>query len=62
MIVIQQNVPMCPYCSAMMSTRHQRGNLYYFCHDCLKILQVVDNGQAEIELLVTDGTDKEESA
>ena len=59
MIVIQQNVPMCPECSAMMSTRHQKGKMYLFCHDCLKILQILDNGQSEIELLCSDRKENE---
>lgn len=59
MIIIQQNVPMCPECSAMMSIRHQKGHMYFFCHDCLNIYKVVERGQAEIELIVTDGTDEE---
>lgn len=57
--IIQQNVPMCPRCSALMSTRHQYDNLYFFCDDCKLILKVIDNGQAEIELIVTDGEENE---
>ena len=60
MVVIQQNVPMCPDCSGMMATRHQGGKTYFFCHDCLSIYQVLENGQAEIELLVSNK--EEESA
>ena len=60
MIVIQQNVPMCPNCSGMMSTRHQDDKIFFFCHDCMSIFQVFDNGQAEIELIVSDK--EEESA
>lgn len=59
-IIIQQNVPMCPECSSLMSTRHQDGKLFFFCHDCLHIYKVIENGQAEIELLVSD--EQEESA
>lgn len=42
-----------------MSARHQYDNLYFFCVDCNLILKVIDNGQAEIELIVTDGMEQE---
>jgi len=57
--IIQQNVPMCPKCSALMSVRHQYDNLYFSCDCCKLILKVIDNGQAEIELIVTDGMEQE---
>ena len=44
MIVIQQNVPMCPVCSALMNVRHQKGHMYFFCSDCLSIYKVVGKG------------------
>lgn len=53
-MIISQNVPMCPKCSALMAQRHQCGQLYYFCHDCLGIYKVVGVHKAEIELIVTD--------
>lgn len=42
-----------------MSARHQYDNLYFSCGDCKLILKVIDNGQAEIELIVTDGMEQE---
>lgn len=51
-MIISQNVPICPKCKAMMCQRHQRGELFYFCHDCLSIFQVMEIGQAEIELVI----------
>ena len=50
----QQNVPMCPRCSALMFSRGQNGSLYYVCHDCKAIFKVIGTGKAEIELLATD--------
>lgn len=63
-MIISQNVPICPDCSAMMVKRHQNNEIYFFCADCKSIYQVIDNGTAEIELIVTDGkeTDGEISA
>ena len=57
--VIQQNVPTCPKCSALMFARHQYDNLYFSCGDCKLILKVIDNGQAEIELIVTDDMEQD---
>ena len=53
-VILQQNVPMCPRCSAMMHKRMANGHLYFICGDCKGIWKVLDNGQAEIELLVSD--------
>lgn len=53
-IVIQQNVPICPNCSAMMWKRYQGNHLYFICNDCKEIFKVIENGQAEIELLATN--------
>lgn len=53
-MIISQNVPMCPRCSALMAQRHQCGHLYYFCQDCMGIYKVVGTHKAEIELIVTD--------
>ena len=47
--VISQNVPMCPKCSALMSKFHG-DHLYFRCNDCGSRFQVIDVGQAEIEL------------
>ena len=60
-IVLQQNVPICPHCSALMVRRIQTedeknlNNLFFFCTDCKAIFKVVGKGKAEIELVVTDG-------
>ncbi len=53
-ITMQQNVPICPRCSALMITRYQYNNLYFVCQDCKAIFKVIGKGQAEIELIVTD--------
>lgn len=53
-IMMQQNVPMCPKCSALMITRNQYNNLYFVCQDCNAVFKVIGKGQAEIELIVTD--------
>jgi hypothetical protein len=44
----------------MMSSRVSKGRWFFFCHDCLKILEVIGTGKAEIELLVTDREVKDE--
>ena len=53
-MTISQNVPICPKCKAMMVKRHQHNEIYFFCVDCLSIYRVIENGQAELELEVTD--------
>jgi hypothetical protein len=42
-----------------MLKRYQSGKAYLFCADCKSILEVLDGGKAENELIVTDGRDKE---
>jgi hypothetical protein len=55
MLIVQQDVPMCPKCKAMMWQRHQDKDLYYVCHDNIShVYKVTSIGQAEIELIVTD--------
>lgn len=56
---ILQTVPICPSCQALMLKRYQSGKAYLFCADCKSILEVLDGGKAENELIVTDGRDKE---
>lgn len=52
---ILQTVPICPSCQALMLKRYQSGKAYLFCTDCKSILEVLDGGKAENELIVTDG-------
>ena len=51
---IQQTVPMCPDCSAFMFKRAQGGHVYLICHDCLKVLKIVSDSRAEIEVITSD--------
>ena len=51
---IQQTVPMCPDCSAFMFKRAQGGHVYLICHDCLKVLRIVSDSRAEIEVITSD--------
>ena len=53
-MVIQQNVPMCPNCSALMWNMIHENQIIYVCSDCNGIFPVVKNGQAEDELVVYD--------
>lgn len=55
--ILQSNIPRCPKCSAMMYRREQDEKLYMICADCLKVYEIIDCGQAEIELLITDDPD-----
>ena len=52
--ILQQNVPMCPVCGALMKRRHYGEHTYFICADCKAIWKVLDGGQAEIELVITD--------
>ena len=52
--ILQSNVPRCPKCSALMYRREQDEKLYMICADCLKVYEVIDNGQAEIEVMISD--------
>jgi len=56
--ILQSNVPRCPKCSALMFQRIQNDKFYHICNDCLSIYQTVDNGQAEIEIIISDNNDK----
>jgi DNA-directed RNA polymerase subunit M/transcription elongation factor TFIIS len=53
--IVNQNNLICPECSGMMVRRQQDGHTYLFCVDCMKILKVVGEGTAELELITTDG-------
>lgn len=55
---IQQTVPMCPDCSAFMFKRAQGGHVYLICHDCLKVLRIISDSRAEIEVITSDKEDK----
>lgn len=37
-----------------MFQRIQNDKFYHICNDCLAIYQIVDNGQAEIEMIISD--------
>lgn len=52
--ILQQNVPTCPICSAMMHKRLYQDHLYFICNDCKSIWKVLEKGQAEIELVVSN--------
>ena len=52
--ILQSNVPRCPKCSALMYRREQDGRLFMICADCLKVYEVIDSGQAEIEVTISD--------
>lgn len=51
---ISQNVPICPACKAMMHKRHYGYSVYFICADCKSIWKVLDEGKAEIELVISD--------
>ena len=50
---ILQTVPICPSCQALMIKRYT-DKTYFVCADCKKILEVIESGKAENELIVTD--------
>lgn len=52
--VVSQNVPICPHCKAMMKKRYSATDTYFICTDCKSIWRVLDNGQSEIELFISD--------
>lgn len=55
MLIIQQNVPMCPICASLMWKRYQDNSLYYICHDNIShIFKIESVGQAKIELIASD--------
>ena len=53
-MIITQNVPICPKCSAGLLNRKQDNEIFYFCLDCMSIFQVIGTGKAENELIVTE--------
>ena len=55
--ILQSNVPRCPKCSAMLFQRVQTDAYvrYFVCSDCNAIYEIIDNGQAENELQISDG-------
>lgn len=54
-IVIEQKVPTCPVCSALMWKRYQGKDLFFVCNDDIShIYKTIKIGQTENELLVTD--------
>jgi len=55
---VLQTVPICPSCQALMLKRYT-DKTYFVCADCKKILEVVEPGKAENELIVTDGEREE---
>lgn len=55
-IVIEQKVPTCPVCSALMWKRYQGKDLFFVCNDdCSHIYKMIEMGQTENELIVTNG-------
>ena len=54
LIVISQNVPICPNCSALMWNMPHGKQILYVCSDCNSIFPLIKNGQAENELIVSD--------
>jgi len=57
--VISQNVPICPICKAMIHKRLYSNHVYYICADCKSIWKVLDNGQSEIELMISNEVENE---
>lgn len=51
---LQGSVPRCPKCSALMFRRTQNGKFYYICNDCLSVFEMVDVGQAEVEMTISN--------
>ena len=37
-----------------MFKRAQGGHVYLICHDCLKVLKIVSDSRAEIEVITSD--------
>lgn len=57
-IVIEQKVPTCPICSSLMGRRYQNGELFFVCWDDMShIYKMIDNGQTENEMLVSDSAE-----
>lgn len=54
-IIIEQKVPTCPVCSALMWKRYQGKDLFFICNDdCSHIYKMIEMGQTENELIVSD--------
>lgn len=51
---IQNDVPRCPECSALMSDFVRHLHRYFMCHDCGALYVVVGIGKAENEIIVSD--------
>ena len=56
--ILQTNVPRCPKCSAMMFKREQDNRLFMICADCLKVYEIVDTGQSEMEMKISDNEEE----
>lgn len=57
-IVIEQKVPTCPICSSLMWKRYQDKDVFFICCDDMShIFKIVDIGQTENEMLVTDNAE-----
>lgn len=54
LLTIQQNVLICPKCSAAMHRRIYHEHIYYICADCKSIWKVIGNGKVDLEVMVTD--------
>ena len=51
-MIINQNVPICPECKAMLFKRIQNHKTYYCCLDCMSIFALQGVGKSENELIV----------
>ena len=59
-IIIEQKVPACPVCSALMWKRYQGKDLFFVCNDNYShIYKMIKVGQTENELIVTNGENNE---
>ena len=52
MVMIQDNVPVCPICSGALRKIHTNTDIIYVCNDkdCGTVLNVLDVGQSQREL------------
>ena len=51
---IVYHTPICPCCSGLLGKQRQNDKTYYTCGDCMKVFQVIDEGQSENEIVVSD--------
>jgi len=58
MQIMQSNIPRCPKCAALMFYRIQNNIILLVCGDCLKTYKVLDTGQADNEVAISDNTDE----